>query len=83
MKYIHVLAEMRELLHFFLSFHSSLICLFEQVHLDYLEAGADIIITASYQVNYCSLTTLTRCECVKLKLKPTCMRTGNNPGFSG
>lgn len=24
----------------------------EQVHLDYLEAGANIIITASYQVNY-------------------------------
>lgn len=83
MKCINVLAEMRELLHFFLFFRSSLICLFKQVHLDYLEAGADIIITASYQVSYCSLTALTLCERVKLKLKPTCMRTGNNPGFSG
>lgn len=27
-----------------------LICSMDQVHLDYLEAGADIIITASYQV---------------------------------
>lgn len=27
-------------------------CLIEQVHLDYLEAGANIIISASYQVNF-------------------------------
>jgi len=32
------------------SFHWLMRCLIEQVHLDYLEAGADIIITASYQV---------------------------------
>ena len=32
------------------SFHWLMCCLIEQVHLDYLEAGADIIITASYQV---------------------------------
>lgn len=34
----------------FLSLHNLFSCLIVQVHLDYLEAGADIIITASYQV---------------------------------
>lgn len=37
--------------HYLSSLQRSVICSFEQVHLDYLEAGADIIITASYQVN--------------------------------
>lgn len=40
------------------SLHGSLMCLLEQVHLDYLEAGADIIITASYQVIYCPIASL-------------------------
>lgn len=37
--------------------------LIEQVHLDYLEAGADIIITASYQV--LTIIPLTMCLCVR------------------
>ena len=36
--------------YWFLSLHNLLSCLIEQVYLDYLEAGADIIIIASYLV---------------------------------